>query len=417
MSCAVRQAAPRRPSSQKKVGVRVLPDREILLLDASSDQVLALESRLRQRGWNASHRSVGDPGATAALTPAALAVVLAGRDADPTAISPLLARLVRERITTVLWGAAPDPILSQEPLIDALGDDASLDEVVGHVTTLAQYAPLVRRLERELHHLQRLGEQLNHYFEEIDQEMRLAGRLQRDFLPRQFPELPPFRFHALYRPASWVSGDMYDVFRVDERHCGVFIADAMGHGVSAGLLTMFFRNALVPKRVSGEAYQILSPSEVLVGLNATLIRQKLPHCQFITATYTLIDVENRTLRLARGGHPHPLRVGADGAISEVRVEGGLLGVTDIPGDFEESQFALNPGEKLVLYTDGLDEYVLLPRANPSDAPRFTDAFAEWARLPAEEFLAAVERELTDHAGSLHPSDDVTLLVIERASDS
>ncbi len=357
-----------------------------------------------------------DESASAPPSPAALAVILAGQDTDPTRITQLLTRLVQNRVTTVLWGTTPDPIVAEDPLIDTLTRETSLDEVVGHVTTLAQYGPLVRRLERELNHLQRLGEQLNHYFEEIDQEMRLAGRLQRDFLPRQFPDLPPFRFNALYRPASWVSGDMYDVFRVDEQQCGLFIADAMGHGVSAGLLTMFFRNALIPKQVSGDSYRVVSPGDVLKGLNSTLIRQKLPHCQFITAAYALLDVESHTVRLARGGHPHPLHVSADGRISEIRAEGGLLGVTDLVGDFEEARRTLTPGEKLVFYTDGLDEYVMQPRVEPGELPRFTEAFSEWARRPASEFLAAIERELTEHAGSLHPSDDVTVLVIEHATE-
>jgi len=67
----------------------------------------------------------------------------------------------------------------------------------------------------------------------VDQELRLDSRLQRDFLPKQLPTVGDIRFHVLYRPATWVCGDVYDVQRLDERFIGFYLADAVGHGVAA----------------------------------------------------------------------------------------------------------------------------------------------------------------------------------------
>jgi sigma-B regulation protein RsbU (phosphoserine phosphatase) len=288
--------------------------------------------------------------------------------------------------------------------------------VLGKIGTLAHFAPLVSALERELSHLHRLGEQLNHYFNEIDQEMRLAGRLQRDFLPRQLPAAAPFSFHVVYRPASWVSGDMYDVFRIDASHVGLFVADAMGHGVSAGLLTMFFRQAFLPRRADGDAP--VSPPEALLGLHDALLQQKLPHSHFVTAVYAVLDTADGTVRLSRGGHPYVLHVpapGVGGAPVELRCEGGLLGLADIEAEFEELSVRLAPGEKLVFYTDGVEDYLLQPRVRGQSAVQLREPIAELCRLPAAQLAAALEQDLDQQAGSLHQPDDITLLVVERAA--
>ena len=340
-----------------------------------------------------------------------IAVVVAA-GGDPAVLeraATLLERLVAENVATLVCGASDNLRWAGGPLVDWLDTNTTLDEIVGRLSTLARYVPLMRRFERELDHLHRLGDQLNRYFSEIDQEMRLAGRLQRDFLPRSLPDLPDCEFSVLYRPASWVSGDMYDVFRIDEQHVGVFVADAMGHGVAAGLLTMFLRQALVPKKVVGTSYSIVSPPEALTDLHACLVRQKLPNCQFVTAAYGILNTETHELRLSRAGHPYPFHVRANGEIDQVQVCGGLLGLADLEADFEEVCLKLSPGDKVVLFTDGLEEDFF---ENGAQGGKISPALAEWVRLPARTFADVVRDHLDTKEGSLHPADDITLLTLE-----
>ena len=75
----------------------------------------------------------------------------------------------------------------------------------------------------------------------LDEELRLAAKLQQDFLPKQLPQVGPIHFHSLFRPAGYVSGDLYDVMRLDEKRVGFFPVDAVGHGMPAALLTMFIK--------------------------------------------------------------------------------------------------------------------------------------------------------------------------------
>jgi sigma-B regulation protein RsbU (phosphoserine phosphatase) len=388
----------------------------VFVLDAAPALSRALNQRLHVRGFKAARLEPADVlGSAASLSGLDLAVLLLEPQAtveEKERIAAVLRRLVARNVATVVWGA--DAALRDEggPLVEWVPADTGLDEVVGKLGTLARYVPLVKGLERELQHLHRLGEQLNRYVGEIDQEMRLAGRLQRDFLPRQLPEVPPYAFDALYRPASWVSGDMYDVVRVDEHHVGMFLADAMGHGVAAGLVTMFIRQALVPRRTAGHSYSIVAPAEALRELHQCLCQQRLPECQFVTAVYGVVDTRCGLLRLARGGHPYPLHLRRDGTVGELRPAGSLLGLADLPLDFAETEITLSPGDKLVLYTDGVEDVMLSREAAKDDQVVLTEHLRQWAALPAPEMIQALREHLDSREGSLHPADDATVLVLE-----
>src|SRR5258706_15252928 len=109
-------------------------------------------------------------------------------------------------------------------------------------------------LRDELNVLHRRDDTLSTYMTRIDEELRLAARLQQDFLPKTLPQVGPVHFHTLFRPAGYVSGDLYDVIRLDEKRAGFFIVDAVGHGVPAALLTMFLKRSLICKEIGPSGY-------------------------------------------------------------------------------------------------------------------------------------------------------------------
>ena len=119
----------------------------------------------------------------------------------------------------------------------------------------------ITSLSSEIEALRKRDETVRFYMHRIDEEMRLAARLQQDFLPKTLPQVGPVRFHTLFRPAGYVSGDLYDVMRLDETHVAFYMADAVGHGMPAALLTMFIKNALVTKEINPNGYRLLPPSE------------------------------------------------------------------------------------------------------------------------------------------------------------
>lgn len=323
---------------------------------------------------------------------------------EALAAQRLMALVTPELMTTGMAG--DDAVLSR------IHSDLSPDELWGRVDAARLYRPLVRRMDEHVGAMQRLGKKLNQHFVEVDQELRLASRLQRDFLPKTLPQVNDLRFAVLYRPATWVSGDVYDVRRLDETHIALYLADAVGHGVAAGLLTMFLRQSICGKRIHDNAYTIVPPGEVLANLNRDMADQELPNCQFVTACYATISTETGELNFARGGHPHPIHVRADGQCIETRTTGGLLGVFP-DEEFVGARLILAPGEKFILYSDGMEDVMFSRRDGEPGPTRFTPEFQEAVTHPADDCLRAIDALLNQTEGSLSPLDDQTCVIVER----
>lgn len=324
----------------------------------------------------------------------------------------LIDTFARAHIATLVVGVPDEVALESSPLIDRVRGAPTAADIESRLQTFARFAPMIRRLDRELHHLQRLGRRLNHHFADIDQEMRLAGRLQRDFLPRGAPNVPPLIFEALFRPATWVSGDTYDIFRIDERHVGVLLADAVGHGMAAALLTMFLRQALQCKQIDGKSYAVCSAADVVGGLHRALLQQSLPNCWFITASYLVINTATLELQHARGGAPFAIYAPSKGPVRELSAPGMLLGLPDVIDSFGQDQIALNPGDKVILYSDGVEDAFISARS-PGEV-KFRPELGDWVRMPARKMIQTLGDHLDRKEGSLNPADDCTVVVVEVA---
>jgi sigma-B regulation protein RsbU (phosphoserine phosphatase) len=259
--------------------------------------------------------------------------------------------------------------------------------------------------------MERLRERLHHHFSQVYQELRLAVGLQRDFLPELSRPFGNLQFAAMYRPASWVSGDMFDVFRVDEEHTGVYVVDAVGHGMAASLLTMFVKRAVVPTHRIGDQCTVLSPSQVMSSLNEALADQSLPNCQFVTACYGLFHHLTRTFEYSRGGHPYPLRIGRDGRVTELQAGGVLLGLSK-GEEFGVSRTVLDPGDKVLFYTDGVELCFQDPAGSALDARAFHGAFAALATLPIDRMMDELELRLNSQSSFSGPRDDLTIVGLE-----
>lgn len=383
----------------------------VLLVDADSARTTAVRERIANSGFETLICNVDDFETMPAADVAVMILAPETQATTVTALEKILEKLASNNIASLVWGQPEQMQPPMSPLLDCLTKNISLDEVVGRLSAIAHYAPMLKRMDRELQHLQTLGQQLNRYFNEIDQEMQLAGRLQRDFLPTKLPAANTFETHALYRPASWVSGDTYDISHIDDHHVSLFLGDAMGHGVAAGLITMFMQQTLTSRELRGDERRIFSPPTVLSLMHESLVRQQLPSCQFVTAVFAILDTQTSEVRVGRAGHPYPILIGADGSLREVEGEGGLLGIPDLEPEFDEVAITLQPGEKFVVYTDGLED-VLLDQSDDESA-RFHPRFQEWAHLTGSQLIEALQGHLDCREGSLNPADDATFLVIER----
>jgi len=305
----------------------------------------------------------------------------------------------------------PQTFSNREGAIVVLAPETGIERVFAVLETLIAVRPCFAGLARELTNIRYLGRRLQGHYHQLDQDLYLASRLQHDFLPQTFPEIGPVRFTTCYRPCSLVSGDIFDIFRLDEKTIGFFIADAVGHGVAAGLLTMYIKHAIRPRHVRPDGFDLIPPSQVLESLNEHLIAQHLPESQFVTAWYGRIDVESMRLDYAVAGHPPALLVEADGAIQELRGDGCLLGV--FPSQpFVDFSVPLEQGQRLIVYTDGLESTLIQDRLPFPAMPFFMPGIPQLLRLPADQVIRRLQDHLDNTPGGLTHADDVSMIVVD-----
>jgi sigma-B regulation protein RsbU (phosphoserine phosphatase) len=239
----------------------------------------------------------------------------------------------------------------------------------------------------------------------IENELAVARRLQTSILPTTTPELDQVHVAAAYEPMTSVAGDFYEFLPVDRQRAGFLVADVSGHGVPAALIASMIKVA-VPSVAASAA----DPGELLLRLGSTLHGHL--RGQYVTAAYLWLDTETRTARYAAAGHP-PLvmRRAAEGRVTRIESNGLLFGV-EAESDYPACEIQVSPGDRFLLYTDGLTE-AENAAGEPFGDSRLDEVLSELHACPAEELsrrLLAAARAWRPPSAALQ--DDITLLVID-----
>lgn len=313
------------------------------------------------------------------------------------ALRVLFDRLAEQPRATLVVGASGQPVSHLEhPPVVPVTFAGTLDahELEVCLATMLGMRESLDSLHRGLLANRRSGESVAKRYA---RQLRLASQVQREFLPDTLPRLGRVSFNVVFQPVDYVSGDIYDVHRLDEDHVGIALADATGHGIPAALLTVYIKRALRGKEIENGSYRILSPDEVLRRLNEDILEAHLSECQFVAAAYGVLNTRTLELRLARGGLPYPLLRHADGSLDVIGTSGSVVGVLPA-AHFEVAHVQLAPGDCLVLYSDGLERIVspqqtvgAVPSSLQREVERVTGR-VEGALQAAREELAQVARD-------------------------
>jgi sigma-B regulation protein RsbU (phosphoserine phosphatase) len=181
---------------------------------------------------------------------------------------------------------------------------------------------------------------------EIQSELEIAKRIQLSILPLQYPPSDHFAVAARYLPMTSVAGDFYDYIHTKPSHAGLLIADVSGHGVPAALIASMVKLAAGTQRVHAS-----HPAKFLSGMNGALCGNTQE--QFVTAAYVHLDSEREFFSYAAAGHP-PMLLLRNRRVQEIEENGLVLGLVDV-ASYSDVNHALKPGDRLLLYTDGLLE--------------------------------------------------------------
>jgi sigma-B regulation protein RsbU (phosphoserine phosphatase) len=241
----------------------------------------------------------------------------------------------------------------------------------------------------------------------IASELDMARQIQQSILPRDLPKVHGLSVAARYVPMTAVAGDFYDFHQLDASRLAILVADVSGHGVPAALIA-----SMVKIAVAAQSEHASEPGRVLESMNR-VFRGKLEK-SFITAAYAVIDRDARSITYSSAGHPPAIVARADGTIDLLSAGGIMLGFAE--ATYPETTTPFVPGDRLLLYTDGLIE---APGIGPDIDIFFGDAelpraITAGARLRAEAFADALLDGVTSWAaprgGSL--ADDVTFVVVD-----
>jgi sigma-B regulation protein RsbU (phosphoserine phosphatase) len=246
---------------------------------------------------------------------------------------------------------------------------------------------------------------LQEAYRQIDEELALARRLHASLRPQSLPKPPRGRFAVHHRQRDRVGGDCFDVVRLDENHVGFYLADVMGHGVSATLLTMFLKTNLRTKEVVGSQYRLVPTDEVLGRLNRELIELRLSEQPLISMIYGLFNHQSGALSLSRAGHPASLFLPCTGEPVLWQQEGLLLGVVD--ASYRARAAMLRPGDRVLLYSDGIETASFEGQSAGADS--LLACASRHRDLPLAAFVERMGRDLT---GAETPPGELTMLSIE-----
>ena len=255
-----------------------------------------------------------------------------------------------------------------------------------------------QRLEQEVHERER-----------VDQELRVARRIQQASLPEEVPTLEGWHISPYYQPAREVGGDFYDFHLLSEGKLGLVVGDATGKGVPAALVMSTTCGML---QAVSQALDSSSPAEVLSRVNETLFA-RIPPDMFVTCFYAILEPNSGRLVYANAGHDLPYLRSQGGSCEELRARGMPLGL--MPGmSYEEKEIVLEEGEAALFYSDGLVE--------AHDSQRVMFGFPRLQGLVAEhgDDEGSLEDVLLEELYSFvgegwEQEDDITLLTLRRST--
>lgn len=271
----------------------------------------------------------------------------------------------------------------------------------------------IHQLSRSLSNARR---QLMAKDRERDENMRAASIIQHSLLPLTMPKVVTFDFAWRFMPCEQVGGDLFNIFKLDERYLEAYIMDVSGKGMAAAMMATLVSQSLNPsssqflKAITNSPpyYEIVPPSLVLARLNREYPIERFE--KYLTICYLLLDIQTGELCYSNAAHPSPLLLRADGRIERLNEGGTIIGIgEDVV--YAEGKVQMKAGDRLFLYTDGIVEH------SGHDGElygefRLVSELQATLKETLQMTCASIMNSVMKFGGGLKPEDDITFLGIE-----
>ena len=299
-------------------------------------------------------------------------------------------------------------------MVSAYGDMKNIRTAMNRgafdfVTKPIDFEDLRVTIERTLRHMMEWREALasRDKLVALQNELDVAQKIQQSVLPTEFPISDYYEIDGHMQAAREVGGDFYDVLRLENGRIGLSVADVSDKGVPAALFMMSTLTLL-----KGSAIGVGAPAAVLTEVN-DLLNEDNETAMFVTLLYAVFNPANGLLNYANGGHNPPIIVHPDGNSDILPSTGGIaLGVA--PGfEYAESAVTLDPGDTIVLYTDGVTE-AMNAEGEEFGLDRLRNLFTNSPLKSPKETNTAIFEAVSAFAGETPQSDDITCLAFRRS---
>lgn len=269
----------------------------------------------------------------------------------------------------------------------------------------------------------RLRDREQEYMQVVQNEMQIAQRIQADFLPRELPQLQGWDIATAFRPAHQVAGDLYDAFALPGGRIGLVVADVCDKGIGAALFMALVRTLVRvfaemarpdPGIEHGLARATLGALSSVRRTNDYLIEHHIRSNMFASLFFGVLDPERCSLAYVNAGHDPPFVI-EHGQVRERLTKTGPAVGTLRGAEYSWRETHFEPGTLLLCYTDGVTDARDASGAFYTDRRLASLAMSCAESATAAEIVAAVERDVSEFAGSDVHQDDVTLLAVRRNS--
>lgn len=312
------------------------------------------------------------------------------------------------------------------PVIFVSARDEAADKVRGleiggadYITKPFDKAEVLARVRSHLkisaltHELRQKNQELSRKQADLEEDLRAAAAIQASLLPQKLPNTPQVELSWEFVPCQTLGGDIFHALELDEGWLGLYILDVSGHGVPSSLVTVSIHETLLPHSgvvvreaaEDGRPLSLASPLQVARELDRLYPLERFE--KTFSIVYAVLDMSSGRFSYVNAGHPPPLLLRVDGGRELLRSTGPLIGLDGML-PFEEAQCQLRPGDRILLYTDGVTDLQDRDGGFLGEGP-FLEFVEQVRRLPLAAGLRGLRQMMADYAGGAAPQDDISLL--------